>query len=141
MLEGFQHFIAFWPTFQGLTFVPFYGSNLQPYGLLKVIFTDSIWAIYSDLSRRVVTPKGSDCKGILPQMAKVYDRGWAHTQREKALKFRLRMYNKLPRFFGKSSFFTIIYGNIWDFCFQEPNIRKSKFSESVFRENFIFIET
>ena len=125
MLEGFQHFIAFWPTFQGLTFVPFYGSNLQPYALLKVIFTDSIWAIHSDLSRRVVTPKGSDCKGILPQMA---------------LKFRLRIYNKLPRFFGKSSFFTII-GNIWDFCFQEPNIRKSKFSESVFRENFIFIET
>ena len=72
--------------------------------------TPFIWAIYNDISRRLVTPNGGLVREASPKIGKPFAtqlakghplsncRGVAHEQREKAWLFRLRIYNKLPRF-------------------------------------------
>ena len=72
--------------------------------------TPFIWAIYNDISRRLVTPNGGLVREVSPKIGKPFAtqlakghplsncRGVAHEQREKAWLFRLRIYNKLPRF-------------------------------------------
>ena len=48
------------------------GVNLNTFVFSMVLGSKgislSVWAIYSDLSRRLVTPEGSDCKVILPKI-------------------------------------------------------------------------
>ena len=46
------------------------GAGLVNDSWAKYIMQGFFWAIYSDLSRRVVTPNGGGCKGIPPKWPK-----------------------------------------------------------------------